>query len=257
MPPRAKAGKSKSKGKKSGRKSNRSANGDMARVSVTLGQFQLFSNQTFGAYNFALSNSDRAKQVAQAYQFYRIRRVTMKVKPLYDTYMGTSGGIGVPNFYYMLDKARIFPAGVNLLALKSAGAKPHRLDDKTLTVSWAPAVTNVSVVSASPGVGTLPQLGPSTYKVSPWISTNANSQVTLGTAPWAANSVDHAGIVLAAEQLGQGVSQTQPVMAIEFVVDFEFKKRLWEPAVSDERIKYLNLDSLAIEDPEEPVSEAK
>lgn len=227
--------------------------GDVAQTTVNLGSVLLAANQTYAAYNFSLSNSDRAKQVAQAYQYYRIRSVGIKIKPLYDTYSAGSA-VGLPNMYMMYDKSRIFQPSVSIAALKSAGCKPRRLDDKNLTFSFAPAVNVLDISSAATSPGSPPTLQPGAYKVSPWLPTNANANVSLGTAPWTANSVDHAGFVIAIEQWG-ATTQSAPLVSVEFTVEYEFKKRLWTVAPSDNRAVFINLDSMTLEDPNEPVIE--
>lgn len=183
-------------------------------------------SQAYSIYNFSLSSSARAEQVSQGYQEYRIRLIEMFVKPYADTYdaanvqVGTAGP-GLPYFYYMVDKTGVFNnTSTTSLTLKQAGAKPIRLDDKTIRVAYKPAVQIGSSDSgAPPGPAPLLDLA-STYKVSPWITTNQNAR-TPGQ-PWAPNSVDHQGIIMAAEQ-PRGVLPTS-VASISFRIHYEFRK---------------------------------
>lgn len=240
------------RGRKAQRKSQGLVKSDVAQVVANLATVTIGANQTVGAYNFALSNSDRARAVAQAYQYYRIRKVTMKVKPLFDTY-ATGGGAGAPNLYYVVDKARTFQLNSSLAALKSAGAKPHRIDDKVYTTTFRPAVTLLDVSSASPTPGINPTLQPGQTRVSPWLTTNANANVSFGTAPWVANSVDHAGIIMAFEQWGTSPT-SGPIATVEFMVEYEFKGKLWVNPNQNEPTREINLDTgeFIIVDPELP-----
>lgn len=183
-------------------------------------------SQAYSIYNFSLSSSARAEQVAQGFQEYRIRLIEMFVKPYADTYdaanvqVGTAGP-GLPYFYYMVDKTGVFNnSSTTSLTLKQAGAKPIRLDDKTIRVAYKPAVQIGSSDSGTPpGPAPLLDLA-STYKISPWLTTNQNARQP--SMPWAQSSVDHQGIVMAAEQ-PRGQLPTS-VASISFKIHYEFRK---------------------------------
>jgi len=255
MNPRKKVARRRAPVRKAFRRKYGLVKGDVAQVTANLGSLNLGANGTYGAYNFSLSNSDRAKAVAQAYQFYRIRRVTVTVKPLYDTF--TSGGTAaVPHYYHMVDRARNFQLAASLNTLKSAGAKPRRIDDKTFSYSFAPAVSVMDISSPSTGTGVLPGLQPGQYRISPWLPTNANANQNIGLPAWTPNSVDHAGILMAIEQWGT-VTQTGPVCNVEFTVEYEFKKRLWSQAPSEEVTPNdIDLDTMAIVVPPEGLKQS-
>lgn len=233
---------------------------DCAQTTVNYGALSLVSNQVYGAYSFSLSNNVRASTVAQAYQYYRIARVNVKIKPLYDTFTATGAtSLSVPTVYWMIDRSYQFAGNTTISVLKSSGAKPHRLDDKQLTFSFIPSITAMDVSAPSttafpPSAGqTGPVVQAGRYSLRPWLPTNGNAFTSLGTATWIANTIDHGGFVIGIEQANV-VSTTTPVCEIEFVVEFEFKKRLWSTAPSDSRVKTLNLDEMTIEDPPEPVN---
>lgn len=198
------------------------------------------------ADNFSLTNSIRAMTVAQAYQEYRIAKIDMYVKPNADTFdsqlVATGSNAGVPYFYYMIDKTGVFTNSTTTTAtLKQAGAKPIRLDGKTIHISWKPSVMIASQDSAG---GSVPvtELA-AAHKISPWLTTNANAGES--TNVWAANSVDHLGVVFGAEQ-PRGPLPTS-VASVTYTLTFEFRKPQWvspaPPAVGSEP-QHLNLDVL-------------
>lgn len=183
---------------------------DYAGVSETFTLTGLTANVMYQKRDFTLNGSPRAQAVATAYQHYRIKKVTMRFKPQIDTFIG-GGGFAVPNLFYMIDKSGSIPTNVVLPALKSMGAKPHRFDDKTIVVSWRPSV--LTATASAPGVDAQTQ-----YKISPWLSTNAN---TLNPGPYAPSSVDHLGLFWYLEQAGAATGYT-----IEVTVEYQFKKPL-------------------------------
>lgn len=209
--------------------------------------------------NFALSNSNRATAVAAAYQYYRIKKVTLKFKPLYDTFqLGASSTVTLPYLYYMIDRHNTFPVNTTINTLKNAGAAPKRLDDKTISVSWAPSVVNSTLTAFGEGSAP-PVLGLGTTRVSPWLSTNANNN---GATPgatglyWKVDSTDHQGIVFYVEQ--NTVPTPNVVCTCEIMVEYEFKKRLWEPPATQEpTMSRIDLDTLTVSDPPIPVEELK
>lgn len=230
---------------------------DVAQVTSNLGQTMIDSSNLFSMENFSLSSCPRAKAVAAAYQYYRIKKVTLKFKPIYDTFqLGASSTVTVPYLYWMIDRHSIFNGNATLATLKSAGAKPHRLDDKTITVNFAPSVANASVTSY--GQGTTPvAYGPGSYKISPWLSTNANSFQQQGVGPtgqWAPDSTDHAGIVFGVEQYSAPTPGS--VCQVEVIIEYEFKKRFFDTGPSDSTVQVIDVDTMTVVPPPAPVQEA-
>lgn len=217
--------KSKSKAGKKQQKKKRSSSGnlkDFAQLSCKRtivappsgGTFQ--PNTMYNLITTQLIDYQRAVQVAQAYQHYRITKVALTFKPLYDTFVGQTAAMTKPNLYYMLDKSGSIPTNINLEGLKQMGARPIQLDEKNLTRSWKPTVLESSMVVGGPGpAGT----SPSKYVTSPWLSCNANV-----TSPgvFVASGVDHLGIYWWVDQtISTGYAYT-----CEVEVQFQFKKPL-------------------------------
>ena len=111
---------------------------EFADLKVNRSYSLLTTNQVYNIYNTQLSSNVRAVSVAQAYQFYRIKRITLKFSPLQDTFSGT--GTTVPYLYCMIDRTKNLANQNTVSALKKLGCKPRRLDDKMLTFSWRPSV---------------------------------------------------------------------------------------------------------------------
>lgn len=168
------------------------------------------SNQNYSSYNLSLSTCTRARDIAKGYQFYRIKRVVFIIKPELDTFI--SGGPTLPYLYYMIDRTKQFVNGVTLEQLQAMGAKPRRLDEKTLQFSYSPSVLTDTY---DPTVGATPFVQ---YKISPWLPTKDISQVGL----WNPNTTDHLGIVWrVAQRLNGGQVIT---FSVERRVELEFKK---------------------------------
>lgn len=169
------------------------------------------TNQMYDFRNIDLNSYDRAVIVAQAYQHYRIKKVTLTLKPTYDTYQQAAGAGSRPQLYYMIDKSGSIPDNVTIEALKQMGAKPIRFDEKPISISWRPSVLTSDNVA--PGVQFAAQ-----YKISPWLSTSRNPLVN----PWAPSQVDHLGLFWFVEQLFVGGVQ----YSADVEVQFQFKKPL-------------------------------
>lgn len=187
------------------------------RSMVTPGGLQFSVNTLYNLMNTQLADFSRAEQVASQYQFYRIKRVTLTVKPTYDTFTA-AGQNSKLNLYYMLDKSGAIPTNVTLEALKQMGARPRQLDEKNILISWAPSVLS-SVMYAS-GVPAVQGNEAAQYKISPWLSTQSGTVIP---GAFVASAVDHLGIYWYVDQLaGTGAIQ----YACEVEVQFEFKKPL-------------------------------
>lgn len=204
-----KAGKKSSKPRRMGYRKPRSV-ADYAGVSETFEITGLTANVMYQRRDFTLNGSPRAANVATAYQHYRIKKITMRWKPQIDTFIG-GGGFQVPNLFYMVDKSGSIPTNSSLAALKSMGASPKRFDDRTLTFSWRPSV--LTDTASAPGVSSQTQ-----YKISPWLSTNANA---LQPGIFTPSSVDHLGIFWFLEQGGAATGYS-----VEVTIEYQFKKPL-------------------------------
>lgn len=188
------------------------------------------TNDMYDFRNTDLASYDRAVQIAKAYQHYRIKKITLTLKPTHDTFQAGAGQSSRPNLYYMIDKSGSIPDNVTLEALKQMGAKAHAFDEKPFVISWRPSVLTGD--TTAPGVVTSAQ-----YKISPWLSTSANPLIN----PWVPSSVDHLGVFWFVEQLILGPS----AYTAEVEVQFQFKKPLF-PVVSGvaaKRVQVAALDS--------------
>lgn len=188
------------------------------------------SNTLYFFNAIQLSDFTRAVTVASAYQKYRMSGVTLTIKPNQDSYTTVAAGAPQkPNLYYMIDKSGSIPTAVTLEALKQMGAKPFALDEHPFPITWKPAVLTADQNSA----GTV---SASQYKVSPWLSTNANPT---GGA-WTPSAIDHQGIKIYIEQTGATTAYN-----LEIEVQFEFCKPLLPAlgAIAGTPLQYATLDA--------------
>lgn len=163
---------------------------------------------------WSMAGYDRACSVAQNYQYYRITKAEFRFIPVSDTYIAGNPG-ELPNLYYVIDKSDSIPnVGTTVATLQSAGARPIRFDDKTITVSFKPAV----VWKALDENGGAANFG--MVKTSPWLATNNNN--TSDVSGWTPSSVDHHGLVYTVQG---GVSGAN--YRVEQTLHFEFKKPLY------------------------------
>lgn len=169
-------------------------------------------NRMYDIHNIKLADYARAVQVANAYQFFRIKKVALTYKIGYDTYQATAGGPTRPQFYYMLDKSQSIPQTINVDGLKQMGARPSACDEKPIVRQWSPAVLTQD---QSIGGATSAQ-----YKISPWLNTNQNN---LGA--FAPSLVQHNGIYWYVQMDATG--QVGYQYTVEMEIQFEFKKPLW------------------------------
>lgn len=147
-----------------------------------------------------------APKLAALYQYYRITSVQWRLKPNFDTYIGqgpaNSGQI--PYLYFLYDKA----GSLGLLTapqFEQCGAKPVRVDDKTIVRRWKPSVRIGDPNSAVP-----------MFKQSPWMPTYQTDGVT-------PNAPNHLGAVWFVEKSNSVDAQTYD---IDVTVTFQFKKPL-------------------------------
>lgn len=187
---------------------------DVAGVSVTTNFNGLATNMTYSSLTTQMSDFARAVQVAQAYQFYRIKSLEFKFLPKFDTYQ--AGGVAsLPNLLYMIDRSGAIPTNFTAGNLLQMGAKPRRFDDKNILVRWRPSVLTDVAYQVGGGAGSS---APSQYKISPWLATNQNST---SASPWVPSGVNHLGIHWVVETTG-----TNSLYDLMVTAHFEFKKPL-------------------------------
>lgn len=179
------------------------------------GPGNLFQDNTlYSLMNTQLADFPRAVQVAAAYQFFKIKRISVTFKPSYDTYASAPGAVTKPRLYWMLDKAGAIPTNINLEGLKNMGARPFEIDEKPRVVSWAPSVLEAAMDVAPATIA-------AKYRISPWLATN-NSPLTPGA--FIPSIVDHLGLYWYMDQLNNPQGQ---LYQVEVEVQFQFKKPLW------------------------------
>lgn len=222
---------------------------ELASAQYSTSSFPMFSNNVYAFRNFSLQYAAvRITDIGQSYQFFRIRRVNWQIRPAFDTFQSSATGtpVSVPQLYWRNDREGNYTSATTLSTLKSAGCKPIRLDDKIISKSFAPAVVMPTLVtpgntSVTPPIE--PVYGNGTKKISPWLPTNANA-TTVG-ASWAANAIDHLGVIFCVDQ-DSGVSTNVPVAYLSFTVEFDFKKPLDVNVQGDQdhQMVHVSLESL-------------
>lgn len=157
----------------------------------------------------------RASAMAKLFGEYRIKKITWTHRPIFDTYSSSLAGTGnspnsVPTLYWRLcrygDAPNVF-AGDYMRAL---GAKPHRLDDKQVSFSYAPNIIQSQQNTAAAGQATI--------KVGPWLSTDDlvdDGNFNLSTA-------EHFGHTLFVEGGGAGTA-LGAVCYLDIKVVYEFR----------------------------------
>lgn len=168
----------------------------------------LAPNTAYKSYNLSLAMCPRAINVAKSYQFYRIKRVTYVIKPNADTFISGQTS-SIPYLYYMIDRTQQFQNAVSPDMLRAAGAKPRRLDEKTITFSYTPSVLQLAYDNTAGAATNV------AYKVGPWLPTKDIAQVGV----WNPNTTDHQGVVFYIENVGGNIGFT-----FERRFEIEFKK---------------------------------
>jgi len=157
----------------------------------------------------------RASAIAKEFGLYRIARITFTYRPIYDTY---SPGIvspgstpaAVPHLYWKMNRYGDTPAGFNGDYMRALGAKPFRLDDKLVKVSYKPNILYQQQNAAGATTASV--------KITPWLSTDDTPQDNLFTLSTAL----HYGHSLFIEGSAAGAG-TGNVALMDVQVVYEFK----------------------------------
>lgn len=170
-----------------------------------------------------LAAFDRLALIGQAYQYFRFTKIQVRFLPTIDTFVqNATSSNTVPYLHWLINKGDSLDTN-DFNALRDAGAKPIRFDDKTITVSYKPAVYQF-VADNTAGV-----INPnySMSKTSPWLATNQNAG-TPAPVTWKASDVDHYGLIYGVEQditpAGAGIPYN-----VEVTIYAQFKKPLNMP----------------------------
>lgn len=174
-------------------------------------------------FTMSLARCTRASQIARGYQEYRITKLEYLFKPLLDTFApaGAGGtGIPVPYLYYLIDKVGANGSIQTQEQYDRAGAKPRRLDDKSLRIAYKPGVLSFGYDEVQ---------GTNSYSkplISPWLACNGkNTNTTTGS--WQASSIDHLGM----EWLVSGSSDVKYQVLV--TAHFQFRKPAVEITLSE------------------------
>jgi len=155
-----------------------------------------------------LSDFLRASNVAQSYQFYRLKYVEIKFLPDVDTF-NIGAASGKPYLYYQIDKGQAISNTVTNVDLKTSGCKPIALDEKPITIRFKPAVLLSTLLDTDTGLSE-----PNMYKVSPMLKTNANT-----SGPFSPSPVAHQGMKFFVENNGAPLNYSAQITA-----HFQFMK---------------------------------
>lgn len=191
---------------------------EVAKMKETVPIESLNANAPYEAIT-ALTQFPRALDIADNYEQYRITKLEYKFTPSYDTFIsqyqpGTSNASMSVPYLYAKRLTREAPAVFTLPFLQTMGAKPRRLDDKTLTVTYTP---NINIALASG-----PQfLGQAKPNYSPWINTHYLDGST--TPVLTMDATPHHGFVFWIQQLQATLGQQVAPCTLEVTAHFEFK----------------------------------
>lgn len=207
---------------------------DVASLSETVDYGALDTGSPYSFNDVQLAQFARATMVARGYQFYKIRRVTFNVQPLLDTF-ASGGTTQMPYLYWIINRTgNGFPA-LNKQWFLDNGAKGIRFDDKTVKISYTPAIVVDAVEAGVPGVGNQANLP----KLSPWLTTNRDSFASV----WNPSQVSHCGHFMAIYSEGGLAMKYRVTLTIEI----SFKKPLATPpipGVGDAALVIKNTDLL-------------
>lgn len=150
----------------------------------------LSSNGAYYDYANSLARFQRASQIGHNYREFRITKLEYQFMPTVDTFTQTDYSTTtskVPYLYAMIDKTGTFRDFNIAEDLEQAGCKPRRLDDKTLKISFKPAVLqyahdrdNLTNLWAKP-------------VISPWLSCDKFNDTGIVTT-YQPSSTDHLGL---------------------------------------------------------------
>lgn len=168
------------------------------------------AGQTYDLNSISLNSLVVAPKLAALYQYYRITSVQMRIKPNADTYVAAAVE-NLPYLYFLYDKSGSLGviSGPNFL---QCGAKPVRVDDKTIVRKWRPTVRISGDSAAVP-----------MFKTSPWMPTHDLTGVNLNAPP-------HLGAVWYITKTNAGDAQTY---YIDVTVTVQFRKPLVIPSANE------------------------
>lgn len=161
----------------------------------------------------------RASMVAPAYGLYRIADIQFKLTPRFDTYSsglapGGDAPVEVPNVYWKVNRYGDAAVGFTRDDLLSLGCKPHRLDDKVVTIQYKPNILLADTGAAAAALNG----GSGQIKMTPWLSTDDEP----GDGQFALSKTTHYGHMMFIE-CAAGGDGTPIVCDMTARVVYEFK----------------------------------
>lgn len=174
----------------------------------------------------------RAQAVAKEYQYFKITKIEMVVQTIYDTYAPSfAGAAQMPQIFWMIDKGKTLPAGLDFAALQALGAKPKTLNEINRRYAFAPAVGTVD--------GTATGSAPAQNRISPWLD-------TVGTSIVGLSEVSHNGCVWGITKMN-ATDTTQ--YNVQITYHFKFKKPQLLIAHNNTNVAYWNPQTSSVEAP--------
>lgn len=161
---------------------------------------------------------DRAQQVAEAFQEYRIKYVKLTFRPSADTFAPAAGNI-IPNLYFQMNKYQAIPPNATIQNLLDIGCKPVRFDDKNIMRVYKPTVLLATDKSGVPN-------GTNKVMTTPWLSTNINAQNPI--PGWAPDDTEHLGCIFVVQKPNPATPTINYTVDVEVV--FQFRRPNWGPA---------------------------
>ena len=191
--PRARRAKRVGRGMRRGRKAvKKLANSEFASAKQTIQLDNDTVNLLYTLYDVNLNQFDRLSQIARAYQYYRMTKIEFKLKPFADTFTNAAAN-SVPYALWLIDRNESFDFASNgFQAIRDAGAKPIRFDERTLNIRYRP-----TVLQTLPSDNFNPPIGQTfmNSRISPWLPTNRYAGQELTVNQWAPSTVPHRGLV--------------------------------------------------------------
>jgi len=187
---------------------------ETACLKETIQLIDLSGNQPYES-RVNLTDFQRALDVADNYQKYRVSKVEYIYTPLFDTYTISPNVSTLP---YLYTKVLNYPAPATfgLEFLTTMGAKPRRLDDKTLKVVYKPHILQGGLDAIAQGTTTQNYTRPIK---APWLNTHVQDS----SGQTLMDNTTHYGHVSYINQHNISSDPT-PVCSLEVNVYFEFCK---------------------------------
>lgn len=192
---------------------------ETACIKQTLQLSDIQPNQAYEP-QLTLTQFPRALDIADNYQKYRIQKVEYIYKPRFDTFQSQyiPGSNVNPTVPYLFSKVLNYPAPTSfgLAFLQTMGAKPRRLDDKNIIVSYTPHILQEGLASVTQGSTTQNYSRPIKK---PWL----NTHVTDSSGATLMDNTVHYGHAFWIQQEVTDPNNV-PVAELDVNVYFEFCK---------------------------------